>query len=584
MLWLLAALASPFPDVSYLIRVDPADLSAFDITMNVRRAPPSFTLAMFSHPEYDDRYWRYLEHVTVDGGMIAHDSGPVWHVTNASGDLTIHYRLVLPPRSGIQRPAWKPFLTATGGLVDAPHALLYIVGAERGPADVRFLLPAGWRIATTLPGESNRYRARNIADLMEGPFLLGHLREWDFQAANTPHRVFYWEAPDGKAFDSTRFVAHIRDVVTQAAALFGGLPYARYTFLYQDEAYGALEHPDGVTHGAPSADLAGDPDALLEETAHEYFHLWNLMRIKPAGYGGVTYQPRALSTGLWVSEGFTMFYADLLPRRAGLPLPDSTRARHLERLLTRYLENPVFAHFSAERISQSSYATDPVFLGDYQGSTHLNGEIIGSMLDLLIRARTDGRRSLDDAMRGLARDTAGFTTASVQGLVGAACECDVRSFFDEYVRGAGVIDVNRYLSLIGLRANVDQAEAVDDSGRAVPDVRIWAYQPAGSPRPLLLLNTPESQWGRAGFHSGDSLVTLGDSAMTDLAAFRRAVRRFRVGGTVQVTVRRAGGEFAARVPLTGYQHPVVRIVADSGVSERVRQLREAWQAGSPVSR
>jgi predicted metalloprotease with PDZ domain len=534
---------------------------------------------MFSHPEYDDKYWRYLDHVTADGGVITHDSGAVWHVMNASRDLTIHYRLVLPPWSGTQRQAWKPFLTRTGGFVDAPHGLLYIVGAERGPSDVRFILPTGWRVATPLPGDSNRYRARNVADLMDGPFLLGRLREWDFQAAHTPHRVFYWDAPDAKAFDTTQFVAHIGEVVSQAAALFGGLPYARYTFLYVDQAYGALEHPDAVTLGAPSADLASDPDALLEETAHEYFHLWNLMRIKPAGYGGVTYEPRPLSTGLWVSEGFTMFYADLLARRAGLRLRDSTRTRHLERLLARYLENPVFAHYSAERISQSSYASDPLFLGDYQGSTHLNGEIIGAMLDILIRSRTDGRRSLDDVMRGLAKDTTGFTTAGVQRLVESACGCDVGPFFDHYVRGAALIDVNQYLTLLGLRAQVDLADAVDTGGRAIPDVRIWAYQPLGAPRALLLLNTPESQWGRAGFHSGDSLITMGDSAMTDLSAFRRTIRRFRVGDTVQVTVRRAGGEFTARVPLTGYQHPFVRILPDSAVPERVRKLREAWEAG-----
>lgn len=576
MLWLLAALVSPFPDIVYTIRVDPADLSAFDVTMNIRRAPSSFTLAMFSHPEYDDRYWRYLDHVTADGATVTHSDGALWQVSRAAAEVTIHYRLVLPPQSGAQRAAWKPFLTPTGGLVDAPHALLYLVGAEGGPSEIRLDLPNGWRAATPLAGDGMQFRAPNVAGLMEGPFLLGRLREWDFQVTNTPHRVFYWDAPGAKAFDTTAFVSHIRSVVAQAASLFGGLPYPRYTFLYQDQAYGALEHPDAVTLGAPSADLAPDPDALLEETAHEYFHLWNLMRIKPAGYGGVSYAPRPLSTGLWVSEGFTMFYADLLPRRAGLSLRDSTRMRHLERLLARYVGNPVFARYSAERISQSSYAPDPVFLGDYQGSTHLNGEIIGAMLDILIRSHSAGRRSLDDVMRGLARDTAGFTTASVQGLVGTACGCDVGPFFDHYVRQGGVIDVNQYLGLIGLRAQVDWADAVDDSGRAVPDVRIWAYQPAGSPRPLLLLNTPASQWGRAGFHSGDSLVTIGDSAITDVAVFRRVVRGFRVGDTVSVTVGRSGGPFVARVPLTSYRHPVVRIVADSTASPRVRELRAAW--------
>lgn len=580
MLWLLAALASPFPDVTYTVRVDPADLSGFEITMDIRRAPASFAVAMFSHPEYDDRYWRYLEHVTADGATIARGDSAVWRIRDASSHVTIHYRLHLPPQTGSNRAAWKPFLTATGGLVDGPHALLYVVGAERGPSRVRLILPDGWVIATPLTGDSNVYSAPDVADLMEGPFLLGHLREWDFETAGTPHRVFYWNAPDSTPFDTVRFVGDLGKITAQAIALFGRAPYARYTFLFQDHAYGALEHPDGVTLGAPSADLARDPQAVLVETAHEYFHLWNLMRIRPAGYGGVSYQPRPLSTGLWVSEGFTMFYADLLPRRAGFRLSDSTRTRHLERLLARYLENPVFARFSAERISQSSYAPDPLFLGDYQGSTHLNGEIIGAMLDLLIRARTDGGKSLDDVMRGLAADSSGgFTTASVQRLVAEACGCDVGPFFDRHVRGAGVIDVNQYLPLVGLRAEVDQADAVDESGRALPDARVWSYQPLGAPRPILLLNTPASQWGRAGLHTGDTLVTEGDSSIDGVAAFRRVLQRLRVGDTLAVSVRRAGGPFTARVAITGYRHPVVRIVADSGASERVRKLREAWMAG-----
>ena len=534
---------------------------------------------MYSHPEYDDRYWRYLDKVTADGGAISRTDSALWQVAGARSHVTVHYWLRLPPQTGVQRAAWKPFLAPTGGLIDAPHALLYVVGAERAPSTIRLVLPDGWRVATPLQGESNQYRARTVADLMDGPFLLGHLHEWDFLTADTPHRVFYWEAPEGESFDTTVFVNHLAAVVRQAASLFGGLPYDRYSFLFQDQAYGALEHPDAVTIGAPSADLAADPDALLEETAHEFFHAWNLMRIKPAGYDGVSYRPRPLSTGLWVSEGFTMFYADLLPRRAGLRLPDSTRAAHLERLLGRYLENPAFEAFSAERISQASYASDPAFLGDYQGSTHLDGEVIGTMLDFLIRAHTGGRRSLDDVMRGLAAGTAGFTTASVERLVASACGCAVRDFFNRYVRGSGFIDVNRYLGLVGRRAQVDWAEAADDSGRPLPDTRIWSYQPAGAARPLLLLSRPGSPWGRAGLHSGDTLVTMGDSAIDGTPAFRRALRRLRIGDTLSVVVRRAAGPFTARVPITSYRHPVVRIGTDSGASESARRLGDAWETG-----
>ncbi|HWZ27131.1 MAG TPA: hypothetical protein VNX15_01125 [Gemmatimonadales bacterium] len=581
MFWLLAFLVAAPPDVTYTIRVDPADLTGFDVTVHVRHAPPSFGLAMYRHPEYDDRYWRYFENVTVDGATITPADSGLWQVTGAASDVTVHYRLRLPPERGSQRGAWKPFLTPTGGLVDGPHALLYVVGAERAPSRVRLSIPEGWRVATSLATtmDSTQFYAATVGDLMDGPMLMGRFHDWRFTVDDTPHRVVYWDGPDAKSFDTLTFVSHVAAVVQQAVALFRRPPYAQFSFLFQDGAYGALEHPDAVTIGAPSTDLAADPDALLEETAHEYFHAWNLMRIRPAGYGGVTYRPRPLSTGLWVSEGFTMFYADLLARRAGLRLRDSTRESHLERLLNRYLENPAFARFSAERVSQASYATTPLFLGDYQGSTHLQGEVLGTMLDLLIRSRSAGQRSLDDVMRGLAGDSAGFTTRSVQDLVGRACRCDAGPFFDQYVRGARQVDVNRYLSLIGLRAQVDWVDAVNDRGRPIPDGRVWSYQPQGAARPLLLLNTPASQWGRAGLHSGDTLVSVSDSAMDGVQAFRRVLMRLRVGDTLRVVVRRAGGEFTARVPITGFRHPVVRLVPIAGASEQTGQLRSEWEMG-----
>src|SRR5205814_1158289 len=103
--------------------------------------------------------------------------------------------------------------------------------------------------------------------------------------------------------------------------------------------------------------------------------------------------------GLWFSEGLSMYYADLLLRRAHLPVRDSTRVIHLENLISRYLSNGAYAHFSPEEISRAAYATRPDALGDYEAGVHLPGELIGAMLDLVIRDATDGRRSSDDLMR-----------------------------------------------------------------------------------------------------------------------------------------------------------------------------------------
>src|SRR5262249_30904902 len=252
-----------------------------------------------------------------------------------------------------------------------------------------------------------------------------------------------------------KFVSGIRAIVRQTIGLFGGAPYRSYTFMFEDGAYGGgLEHHNSVTMGAQSADLARDPNAVVPETAHEFFHTWNLMAIKPVEYRDIDYRTQPPVSSLWFSEGLTMFYADLLQRRAGIPVRDSTRSAHLERLIGSYLANPAYARFSADSISRVAYNTDPGELGDYSASTHLQGELIGTMLDLMIRDATQGQKSMDDVMRLLfsrvervppppsRREPTPYRVdgRTIEQAVESVCGCHVTPFFDAHVRGARALD------------------------------------------------------------------------------------------------------------------------------------------------
>src|SRR5213593_3604017 len=122
-----------------------------------------------------------------------------------------------------------------------------------------------------------------------------------------------------------------------------------------------------------------------------------------------------------------MFYADLLLRRAGIPVRDSTRIAHVERLLSSYANNPAYARFSAEQISRVAYNAEPGSLGDYSASTHLQGELLGTMLDLIVRDATNGARSMDDVMRAMLERFSGergFAGRDIERTVAAVCGCD----------------------------------------------------------------------------------------------------------------------------------------------------------------
>jgi len=577
------------PVVSYTLTIDSADLSGWSVAMHLKNLPDSFRLAMSAHPEYDDRYWRFVRDLRVDStgaaATIAREDSAVWRVSAPGGTAVVHYRIQLPPPSPPPRAAWRPFLSPTGGLTGAAHAFMYVLGAELAPAHVTLVLPAGWQIATGLEptADPRTFFAPTVDVLVESPILVGRLHTWRFAVDDVPHNVVYWALPDATPFDTVAFVGGVEGIVRQAVALFGRPPYREYTFLYQDGSYGALEHPNSVTLGAPSADLAKGFADALGETSHEYFHTWNLMRIRPAEYRAVTYKPQPPTLGLWFSEGLTMFYADLLLRRAGLPTEDSTRVVHLERLIARYLGSTGNSYFSAESVASVAYGAAPGALGDYQASTHLQGELLGGMMDLIIRGATHGQRSMDDVMRLMLERFSGergFAGKDVEATVEAVCRCDVTPFFDGYIRSGGhPIDFDRYLALAGLRTRVTWGPAFWDNHEQ-PDLRIWGW-----PRPDstvgLGIGDPESIWARAGLHTGDQLVSVNGVPATSWRAARVVFGNLKLGDTTRVEVRRPSGPFTARVVVTGYQEPTVHIEEIPNASERQRALRAVWMTGRP---
>jgi len=399
-----------------------------------------------------------------------------------------------------------------------------------------------------------------------------------------PHRIFYWPLANAVPFDTAAFVGDVERITREAIKLFGGAPWHDYTFLYQDGANGALEHANSVTIGVLSAYLAKDPHAYTGETAHEFFHAWNLMRIRPLGYGELDYRPPAMSKGLWFGEGLSMFYADLLRIRAGLPLPDSTRALHLERLIGRYLSSPGNSHLSAERVSESAYATVPGTLGDYDASTHLQGELIGAMLDFIIRDATNGQHSIDALMRAMNERYAGdhgFTSRDVEQRVAAICACSVAPFFDAHVRGGEPIDFDRYLRLAGMRTRITWGTALETDGKPAVDRRARAWLPEGSSVLSLVVWHPASAWARAGLHTGDRITSVNGAPMTDATAFRAMLGGLHVGDTVRVDVARANGPFRATVVIAPFDRPFVRVEADPAATEKQRAIRARWAAGQP---
>jgi len=606
---LLLAIAAPphpyplvKPSIQYTLRVDSADLSGWNVEIRLRTSSDTVRLAMAAHPEYDDRYWRYVRNFAVEteGATVTRVDSAVWQVVAPPGVVNVRYRIALPPAEAGPRASWRPFLTPTGGLIGGPHAFMYVLGSEDSTVLVELALPASWRIATGLTAtrDPHYFTAPSAAVLEDSPILAGHLRQWSFVEGGITHRVVYWPLPEATPFDTAAFVSGIRSLVHHAIALFGRAPYREYTFQFADGAYsGGLEHRNSVTLGARSEELARDPNAGVQETAHEFVHTWNLMAIRPVEYRDIDYRTQPPVSSLWFSEGLTMFYADLLLRRAGIPVHDSTRTAHLERLIGSYLNNPAYARFSAESISRVAYNVEPGALGDYSASTHLQGELTGTMLDLMIRDATHGRRSMDDVMRLLFEQASPRRSPSPDGRGGqgvridgriieqaveSVCGCDVTPFFDAHVRDGGAIDFDRYFGLIGLKTRVTWGPAMYN-GEPERDLRIFGWEPANDSGVRLIITNPASIWGRAGLHGRDLLVAMNGAPLRTWPELRAKLQGLRLGDTVRVQVRRPSGPFETTVIVAGFERPTLRIEPAANVSDERRRLARGWMAGESAA-
>ncbi|HYK82288.1 MAG TPA: PDZ domain-containing protein [Gemmatimonadales bacterium] len=584
-LW-LALLVAPRPTLSYTVVIVAGDSAGVRVVLETPPTQGPLRLAMARHPEYDDRFWRQVRDLRVEVAgravPLEREDSARWRAATLGRPATVRYRLELPARDLGSRRSWRPFLGATGGLVGATQTFLYVMGDTTAPARVTLALPAGWRVATGLEptADPQVFTAADVRTLLDSPILVGELREWRFAVAGTPHRVCYWPLPGAVPFDTAAFVAGLERIAQATIAIFGRPPYRAYTFLLQDGATDALEHRNSVTLGAPSAVLARDPNAVADQLAHEFFHTWNLVRIRPRGWGAITSEPPARTASLWWGEGVTLYYADLLLRRAGLEDTAAARAKLAERI-GALLRNPGNARISPERASWTT-RDPPTANGGYVASYYSQGMVLGQLLDFAIRDSTGGRRGLDDVMRALfARSAAGpgYRERDLEATSNAVCGCDLEGFFRDHVRAARALDFDRFLKGVGLRAVITQPSAVDSLGQPLADLRVFAFMPEDGDRLELAIGNPESAWGRSGLRTGDALVALDGRPVETADAFRAVLARARVNDTVTVRYRRDGQPGEARVGLSGYT--TVRVTLED-LPQRTEAERAAygrWAAG-----
>ncbi|MGH7605477.1 MAG: hypothetical protein ACRENK_15970 [Gemmatimonadaceae bacterium] len=587
------------PELIYDVGINPRDPSSIQIDMQMEHAPRSVRIAMAVHPEYNDRYWRFIHDLRANGAgkcaALATDRENVWRLVSRAHCAEVGYRIDPAPENPTNRPVWHTSLRVDGGSINTMDTFLYLPDFPR--AKVRILFSGSVPVVWGVPGSNSvgvaSYGSESVASqefdtdvetLLDSPILYGSsIRRWRFAIDGTPHTIAYWPLPNAVPFDTLGFVDAINKVTREAVALFGKPPYSSYVFMLEDGAWGALEHKNSVTIGMPSRDLARDPHMYLPELAHEFFHTWNLVRLYPEGRGRLSADPPEHSKGLWLSEGVTMYYAEALTRRAGFPERGLTRTDLLTEELESYFNSPGNFRISPELASERAVDSTGIN-GDYEPNYYTQGRLIGTALDLIISDSTAGRRGLDDLMRALYSEFAmkrGFTSGDVERTASAVCACDLHRFFDDHVRNPQALDFNKYLAIIGYSVVVDTIPAVDSAGARLPDLRIWAFTPRSGGHMRAMISDPSSVWAKSGLHTGTELVAFNGARIDSLPDFRRALRTVKLGDVVPIDIMRNGSPSRLSVTVGGYDRARVSIVEEPGITSAESERRRLWLNAAP---
>jgi len=324
-----------------------------------------------------------------------------------------------------------------------------------------------WKIATGLPkveGLTNTFRAENYDVLYDSPFEVSDFKEITFNVQGKPHR--YVVTGEGN-YDLKKMAADTEKIVTEAWKIFGELPYNDYTFIVNLRGGGGLEHLNSTALQwnrfgfTPKARYTG----FLNLVAHEYFHLWNVKRIRPDALGPFDYENENYTKLLWVAEGATAYYEGILLRRAGLITEKEFFDSRIS-LIQQLQERPGRLETSVEDASFDAwikyYRQDENSVNN-QISYYDKGEIVNMMLDVTIRTASGGTKSLDDVMRHLydefSKKGRNYTPEDYQKISEMMAGKSLEDFFSKYVRGTEEIDYSAILQGIGVRLKTDANNA-----------------------------------------------------------------------------------------------------------------------------
>jgi predicted metalloprotease with PDZ domain len=496
-----------------------------------------------------------------------------WQIENVPEGAVIRYQIFadLPAPFGAQLNSHHAFFNLA-------EILMYPVDARNDAMEVRFnRLPQGWRTATPLTANNDgAFTAENYDRLVDSPVEIGEFQESSFDQSGARYRVII--DADASDYDMEKITAMLRKIAAAATDWMSDRPFDHYMFLYHfphGPAGGGMEHAYSTAISMNADVVSRNAEALASVTAHEFFHLWNVKRIRPQTLEPVDYSKENYTRALWFSEGCTNTASDFIQLRAGL-LGERRFEQELASDIGELEQRPAHLTQSAEESSFDAWLEGYSYYRRPERSIsyYNKGELLGITLDLALRQATHGEASLREVFQWMNQNYAKKgkffpDSDGVRAAVDTVGHANFAWFFDKYVAGTEEIPWNDFFRVVGLQ--------LVGTTTTVPDAGFIASRNFDAPMVVAGVTTG-SQAEAAGLEAGDTVLEIDGAPAGEESS--DVVSALVPGDTITVKVRPRRGEERELKWKVGSREEISYELKDlDNVTAEERDARAAWLKG-----
>jgi predicted metalloprotease with PDZ domain len=511
--------------------------------------------------------------------------GDVYEVPHPGGHVRLQYTLY-----GNYSDGTYVGLDPSGVHFNMPGAFMWMKGSENAPITIHFNVPQDWHwtIATQLQptGDPWTFSARSLQYFMDCPTKIGNLAYRTWEVKNPDGKAYKFRiALDGAADSSefTVFTEKVKRIVRQEQAVYGEVPaydYGTYTFLASINPYvhsDGMEHRNSTMISIPSA-FHGD-DRMLGVFAHEFFHCWNVKRIRPRTLEPFNFEKSDMSHELWFAEGFTQYYGSLLVLRAGIGVDTDFVKRDVGALINTKMNTPGARLYSPVQASEMAVFTDAGVSIDKTNYANIftsyypYGGSIALALDLELRQRF--QKTLDDLMQAawakFGKPEIPYTVAGLEqvlaGLTGD--KKFAQEYFDQFIYGHEPIDYDGLLAPAGFRLVKPEA------GKSWIGSMRWTEREG-----LIIENNTQrgTPLYAAGLDIDDKIEAIDNQDIRSVSDLNTVLERLHPGASVSIRYLHRSEEKTGQIQLQ--ENPAIQVqtfeAAGQPVTPQIIQFRKSW--------